>query len=242
MTQVAPGWHPDPLRRHPLRYWDGDAWTAYVSAGGSPFRDPLGMEAPPPGQAATEAGPVPPAYVAYAAVSTPVPPAGGLLLAAGVIALVEGAFTALSVLAVAAVTSGSNNGALGFAGGALAIVAVILVALTALFITAGVGGVRRTAWGRTLLIVSNSLLLLLAVLATARSREFAGVLFWLAVGGTGLCLALAGKPREAMSATDAVPAALVPPTVQVLPPGELAPPPEPAVEPPPSTTGFSAIE
>jgi hypothetical protein len=25
------GWHPDPHRRHELRYWDGAQWTAHVS-------------------------------------------------------------------------------------------------------------------------------------------------------------------------------------------------------------------
>lgn len=30
----APGWYPDPSRRHRLRYWDGSGWTAHVSDGG----------------------------------------------------------------------------------------------------------------------------------------------------------------------------------------------------------------
>jgi hypothetical protein len=28
-----PGWHPDPYRRHDLRYWDGGQWTGHVADG-----------------------------------------------------------------------------------------------------------------------------------------------------------------------------------------------------------------
>ena len=38
---TEPRWHPDPLRRHELRYWDGQAWTAHVSDHGTPAHDPL---------------------------------------------------------------------------------------------------------------------------------------------------------------------------------------------------------
>ena len=27
---IAAGWHPDPLWRHELRYFDGSTWTDYV--------------------------------------------------------------------------------------------------------------------------------------------------------------------------------------------------------------------
>ena len=35
-TQATPppGWHPDPWRRHELRYWDGTTWTGHVSTQG----------------------------------------------------------------------------------------------------------------------------------------------------------------------------------------------------------------
>lgn len=36
------GWHPDPMRRYQLRYWDGQTWTAHVSTNGSTGVDPLG--------------------------------------------------------------------------------------------------------------------------------------------------------------------------------------------------------
>lgn len=35
------GWHPDPYGRHSMRYWNGAAWTAFVSDGGQSFEDPL---------------------------------------------------------------------------------------------------------------------------------------------------------------------------------------------------------
>ncbi len=35
-----PGWYPDPSGRHELRYWNGAAWTEYVSNGGSMTSDP----------------------------------------------------------------------------------------------------------------------------------------------------------------------------------------------------------
>jgi hypothetical protein len=35
------GWHPDPGRRHQLRYWDGTRWTDQVSDNGTQSTDPL---------------------------------------------------------------------------------------------------------------------------------------------------------------------------------------------------------
>ena len=36
------GWHPDPTARYELRYFNGEKWTADVSAAGRRFVDPLG--------------------------------------------------------------------------------------------------------------------------------------------------------------------------------------------------------
>jgi hypothetical protein len=36
-----PAWHPDPSRRHQLRYWDGSTWTAHVADNGVASTDPL---------------------------------------------------------------------------------------------------------------------------------------------------------------------------------------------------------
>jgi hypothetical protein len=41
MTTLPSGWHPDPSRRHELRFWDGLRWTEHVSSGGRPGVDPL---------------------------------------------------------------------------------------------------------------------------------------------------------------------------------------------------------
>ena len=34
VTSWAPGWFPDPTRRHDHRWWDGTAWTAHVADAG----------------------------------------------------------------------------------------------------------------------------------------------------------------------------------------------------------------
>jgi len=53
---AAPGWYPDPTRRKPLRYWDGETWTTWAAEAGittadvvealEQFPDP--HDAPPP--------------------------------------------------------------------------------------------------------------------------------------------------------------------------------------------------
>jgi len=37
-------WHPDPLKRHELRYWDGERWTEHVSDAQVVSTDPLDAE------------------------------------------------------------------------------------------------------------------------------------------------------------------------------------------------------
>ena len=39
---AEPGWYPDPVRRFPHRYWDGQYWTARVGVGGACHDDPIG--------------------------------------------------------------------------------------------------------------------------------------------------------------------------------------------------------
>jgi uncharacterized protein YxjI len=34
MSSTPAGWHPDPMGRHQMRYWDGNAWTDHVSTNG----------------------------------------------------------------------------------------------------------------------------------------------------------------------------------------------------------------
>ena len=45
VSDTAPGWYPDPHRRHESRYWDGGCWTEHVSDGGAPAVDPT--DSPP---------------------------------------------------------------------------------------------------------------------------------------------------------------------------------------------------
>lgn len=40
-------WQPDPTGRHEARFWDGTAWTAWVSDGGQQTEDPPEWPAPP---------------------------------------------------------------------------------------------------------------------------------------------------------------------------------------------------
>jgi uncharacterized protein YxjI len=47
MTTTPAAWHPDPMARHQLRYWDGQAWTEHVSNNGVTALDPLNAPAPP---------------------------------------------------------------------------------------------------------------------------------------------------------------------------------------------------
>jgi uncharacterized protein YxjI len=35
------GWHPDPMGKHELRYWDGTQWTEHVSSNGRQSVDPI---------------------------------------------------------------------------------------------------------------------------------------------------------------------------------------------------------
>ena len=41
MTDSPAAWHPDPMARHQLRYWDGKVWTDHVSDNGVQGTDPL---------------------------------------------------------------------------------------------------------------------------------------------------------------------------------------------------------
>jgi hypothetical protein len=59
VSTTAPGWHPDPYRRHESRYWDGGRWTEHVSDSGVTAVDPTEW-APPPAATPAE-DPTPPA-------------------------------------------------------------------------------------------------------------------------------------------------------------------------------------
>lgn len=53
------GWHPDPLHRYELRYFNGRNWTADVAVGGQRFVDPLPLHVPAPVPGRGPAGPTP---------------------------------------------------------------------------------------------------------------------------------------------------------------------------------------
>ena len=55
-----PGWLPDPLGEHELRYWDGSAWTDHVSDQGVTSAAPLAPSGPPPPPPAPVGAPPPP--------------------------------------------------------------------------------------------------------------------------------------------------------------------------------------
>jgi Protein of unknown function (DUF2510) len=40
-SSLPAAWHPDPMGRHQLRYWDGDAWTTHVSSNGVQTSEPM---------------------------------------------------------------------------------------------------------------------------------------------------------------------------------------------------------
>ncbi len=46
MSTSPPNWHPDPLNRHQLRYWDGTNWTDHVSDNGVTSVDPMSGQQP----------------------------------------------------------------------------------------------------------------------------------------------------------------------------------------------------
>ncbi len=41
MSRPAPGWYPDPLKQHELRWWDGKAWVGKVNDAGVVASTPL---------------------------------------------------------------------------------------------------------------------------------------------------------------------------------------------------------
>ncbi len=47
MSDHPANWHPDPVGRHELRYWDGSAWTEHVSNQGITGTDPVDAPAGP---------------------------------------------------------------------------------------------------------------------------------------------------------------------------------------------------
>jgi hypothetical protein len=63
-------WYGDPMQRAQYRYWDGDAWTSWVSDNGAVRVDDVAAPAPPPPPAAVPPPPLPQSMAAH-----PPPPA-----------------------------------------------------------------------------------------------------------------------------------------------------------------------
>jgi hypothetical protein len=89
VSATAPGWYPDPYRRHESRYWDGGRWTEHVSDAGAAAVDPTAWgtpsapasAAPPPGW-----GPAPAPAWSPAASRPPVDIRGRLPAVVGLVA------------------------------------------------------------------------------------------------------------------------------------------------------------
>lgn len=92
MTTSTPGWYPDPMHRHEVRYFDGSAWTDHVADAGTQQIDPItatttsttapapdashGHDLPPPQPVHREPVPTsPPPTLAAPSPSTAVTPA-----------------------------------------------------------------------------------------------------------------------------------------------------------------------
>lgn len=202
-------WAADPFRRFELRYYDGTRWTEHVSTGGvqstdapvandpfaaqpsaaGPFARPGGFGAPP-------IAPTPYGYQPYSAVAMAArPAASGKLIAAGVLTIIQAAFTLFAALALLSLSSGDGAFLDDLSGGAFTLFGVLFVAIGAALLTAGVGCCRSSNWGRILVIVLQSLLLALVLIGLANGgSNGGGALLPLAYCGTALGLAISGKP------------------------------------------------
>lgn len=202
-------WAADPYRRFELRYYDGTRWTEHVSTGGvqstdapvatdpfsaqpsatGPFARPGGFGVPP-------TAPTPYGYQPYSAVAMAArPAASGKLIAAGVLTIIQAAFTLFAALVVFTVANGDGEFLDDISGGAFTLFGLLFLAIGAALLTAGIGCCRSSNWGRILVIVLQSLILLLSLISLANAGgEGGGVVLPLAYCGTALGLAISGKP------------------------------------------------
>lgn len=123
-------------------------------------------------------------------------PRTGLLLAAGIIAIVEAA--PLLVIGLIAFVGGSRERGNGW-GDLIATLGAVFAVIGAAWLVAGIGGVLRRQWGRVMLIIGNSLVLLLSLRTIATTSGNGFVPF--VVSATGLGLAIAGQPRSSIASS-----------------------------------------
>jgi hypothetical protein len=95
VSDVVPGWYPDPSGRFEARFHNGQSWTADVSTDGQRFVDPLGTTPPQPG-----ATPVRPSYKSSTQQGNNKPATAAMVL--GIIALAVGWMPFIVVLGVIA--------------------------------------------------------------------------------------------------------------------------------------------
>jgi hypothetical protein len=140
----APGWFPDPTRRHDHRWWDGGAWTAHVADAGVASLDeltPASGDGPPRGSSASPAGGNDPVavtalVVGIGSVVFSVIPGFGLVLPTAAIVL---ALIARSRLR----TSGRSGDGVAIAGLVIGIGSLLLAIIVSIFaavLLSGSGG------------------------------------------------------------------------------------------------------
>lgn len=159
---MSADWHPDPLRRAHLRYFDGAAWTHHVATNGQQSVEPDGLPL-------TQQVLPPMPYPAYAPPVMVPPRGGGRLIAAGILAIISGVFTAIVGLVMVVVANDPNafndcttsdTGCTPLAVSNVPLVVTIgalFMLVGALFVVAGIGGCMRRRWGQIMIISTGSL-------------------------------------------------------------------------------------
>lgn len=213
-------WYPDPLGRAELRRHDGVRWTHDISTDGVQSTEPIGfplprrepgaepVAAPPPVAVAAAPPPAPPpGYYPASTASPPRPrataePSGsnGLLIAAGVLAIITGAITLILTIRLLALISDVGHLTCGMglpvcdrvqSGEAVSYMfGIVIIALSALFIAGGISACGGRRWGQSTLIVLGgiSVLFYLVILVVGGGIDAIIAMVWFGTI-TGLALA-----------------------------------------------------
>jgi Protein of unknown function (DUF2510) len=165
------GWHPDPVGRHELRYFDGAQWTGSVSDAGLTATDPLSVA--PPGTTTAVAAKPPRALLPYGSARFVWGIVSVLLLVVGSL----GTWATVGPLNINGTTDGHDG-----------IITLILAGIAAIFIIA-----RRGRWG---VLVAGILATATTVydLADLNSDKYSDLNIGFSVSpGWGLILAVAAS-------------------------------------------------
>lgn len=194
-------WHPDPLGRAQLRYFDGTTWTHHVATNGVQTMEPTEYPLSVPVAGAPQPG----FYPGYYGGPAPTPQrGGGRLIAAGILAIISGAVTLLGAIGLLIIASDPN--ALDCGGDAACsqvitdfsdffyVMAAIAIVLSVLFIVGGIGACMRKHWGQIAVVVIGSAGALLQIVGIAHSGSAGGLvpLLWF-----GLIAGLAWSNKRA---------------------------------------------